>query len=135
MHEFSSVKMAVQDILQQIEKEPSKRIKTLRLRRGGTMTEDAVRQAFQACAAGTPLAKATLKLEPRMVPVRCGCGHLATLNVTEQDSYPYVCPKCGDLVEVSPGPALELMEIIYDPPTASTWCGASAAESESGEQD
>lgn len=132
MKGYASIEALAQALFQA---EPASPVREIRVRLGGSMSEASAREAFGHCVRGTALEKAELTLEPSWVPAQCGCGHRATINVTEQDGYPYVCPECGDLVEVSPGPALELVEIIYERPEGPGWAGANAARREGGELD
>lgn len=122
MHEYASVESLVQSLLHEVQTKGQQRVQAVRVRRGATFSEEAVRQAFAALTLGTALEHAELKLEELVAPIQCGCGHRRSLNVTEQDGYPYLCPECGDLVEVIPGPDLELLEVVYGGPLKATAC-------------
>ena len=114
MHEFAAIDSLVEELLRHVENAPSRRIRTIRVRQGASMLEEAIQQAFSIHALGTPLQNGQLVLEPRVQNVACSKGHSQKLDVTELDGCPYVCPICADIVQVDPGPDLELLEIIYE---------------------
>jgi Zn finger protein HypA/HybF involved in hydrogenase expression len=87
-------------------------VRRVRVRHATSIPEAAVRQAFALLTPGTPLAGASLQLEPFEIELRCDCGYAGPLLHDELGGAPYVlCPACDRPASRPPTPELELVAV------------------------
>jgi Zn finger protein HypA/HybF involved in hydrogenase expression len=109
MHEFGIVEGIVQNVLPQLK---VSQVKQVHFRRGSAFSEDALRQAYMATTAGTPLEGATLVIDTVNLDYTCKCGYQQVINSDDLEGHMFICPRCGDIHEVDEAHDLELVEII-----------------------
>ena len=112
MHEFGIVKALTATVLTRAEAAGAERVVAVRVRRGGLMSEEAVRQAFQLLAAGTRLEGAALAIETAERSIRCPCGREARPTSDDLMGHLFLCPACGRAQDAGGTQGLELVEIL-----------------------
>lgn len=115
MHEFSVVQSMVEQLLKQLDERHIWDVAVVRLRRGVTLAEEVVRQAFRMATHDTPLEGVELLLDVLPARVECGCGHHQLLTGVEVLGHVFVCPDCGT-PHVIDGDTLELVYILEHEP-------------------
>ncbi|MCG3198034.1 MAG: hydrogenase maturation nickel metallochaperone HypA [Candidatus Omnitrophica bacterium] len=112
MHEFSIVESLVQALLPEVERAGGGKVQSVRFRRGSAFSEDALRQAFEALALGTPLEGATVDVETVNRVFNCPtCRHSQVVTSQDLMDHLFVCPKCGFVEEIEEAHDLELLEV------------------------
>lgn len=87
-------------------------ISHVRVRHATTITEPALRQAFEMLTEGSTLAGATLEAETFSVELGCACGFAGALGHDDLISGSLaVCPACGELSTLHRTAELELLEV------------------------
>jgi Zn finger protein HypA/HybF involved in hydrogenase expression len=113
VHELSLVAELVQACEQRA---GGARVTLVRVRHAAWMPEPALREAFDALAAGTALAGADLLAEAVERTLRCGCGFSGPLGHDDLAAGLAVCPGCGEVSDAGRTPELELLELrLADP--------------------
>jgi len=87
-------------------------VRLVRVRHASSISEPALRQAFEMLSEGSALADATLETETFQLELRCGCGFAGTLGHGDLVSASIaVCPGCGDVATMPRTAELELLEV------------------------
>jgi len=86
-------------------------IELIRVRVATTVSEPALRQAFDMLTGRGPLEGARLETEPFAVTLECGCGFSGSLGHDDIVGHKNVCPKCGEVSESERTGELELLEM------------------------
>ena len=109
MHEVS----LVADLIAQAELRAAGRTVTLvRVRHATSISESALRQAFQMLSEGGSLAGSMLDAEAFEVSFRCGCGFAGPLGHDDLIGGSIaVCPTCGEVSTLPRTAELELLEV------------------------
>jgi hydrogenase nickel incorporation protein HypA/HybF len=114
MHEYSIVQELVERLLKEMKAKGASSIKTVRLRRGSTFAEAPLQQAFLIMTENTPLEGTELMVEEFNVEYKCkSCGHSQIVTSDDLIGHLFVCPECGEAVEMDEAHGLELLEIVY----------------------
>ncbi len=114
MHEYSIVQELVDKLLHQMEEKGIASIKQVHLRRGSTFAEAPLQQAFLIMTENTPLEGAELVIDAFNVEYKCkSCGHTQVVTSDDLIGHLYVCPECGEAVEMDEAHGLELLDIVY----------------------
>jgi Zn finger protein HypA/HybF involved in hydrogenase expression len=114
MHEFGIVEGIVHNVLPQIDRQGVKHITQVHFRRGSAFNEDALRQAYQATTAGTPLEGAALVIDTVNLDYVCQCGYEQVITSDDLEGHMFICPLCGNVHEVDEAHDLELIEIVAE---------------------
>ena len=114
MHEFGIVEGIVSGVLPQLEEANVQRVSKVHFRRGSAFNEDALRQAYQATTAGTPLEGAALEIDTVNLDYICPCGYEQVITSDDLEGHMFICPICGAVHEVDEAHDLELIEIIAE---------------------
>jgi Zn finger protein HypA/HybF involved in hydrogenase expression len=114
MHEFGIVEGIVRGLLPQLAAQGVERVSEVHFRRGSAFSEDALRQAFAATAAGTPLAGARLKIDTVNLDYVCSCGHQQVITSDDLEGHMFICPVCGAVHEVDEAHDLELVSVTAE---------------------
>ena len=107
MHEFGIARAVLEAVRVETETHPGTRVRKVGLRLGelAGVNGEALRFCFEALIAGTPLAEATLEIEPRPRRHRCPACRESFVVV----DYRTACPRCGRTVtDCIEGDELEL---------------------------
>jgi hydrogenase nickel incorporation protein HypA/HybF len=114
MHEYSIVQELVEKLLSAMKEKGASSIKEIRLRRSSTFAEAPLQQAFLIMSENTPLEGAELVIEEFNVEYKCAsCGHSQIVTSDDLIGHLFVCPECGEAVEIDEAHGLELLEIVY----------------------
>jgi hydrogenase nickel incorporation protein HypA/HybF len=114
MHEYSIVQDLVEKLLHEMDEKGATSVKEIRLRRGSTFAEAPLQQAFLIMTENTPLEGAELVIEAFNVEYKCAsCGYTQVVTSDDLIGHLYVCPECGEAVEMDEAHGLELLEIVY----------------------
>lgn len=100
MHEFDITEAIVTGLLDNLRQQGVEAVSEVRFRRGSAFSEDALRQAFSALAAGTALEGATLAIETVNLVHTCGCGYTQVITSDDLIGHMFVCPECGLICEI-----------------------------------
>ena len=114
MHEFGIVEGIVSDVLPQLRSSNIRRVDKVHFRRGSALSEDALRQAYQATTQGTLLEGAALEIDTENLDYICICGYEQIINSDDLEGHVFICPLCGAVHEVDEAHDLELVEIIAE---------------------
>ena len=114
MHEFEIVQSLINALLPQLEERGVTKVTALRLRRGSTFSEEALRYAFTALARGTVLEGAEILVETKETPFQCPCGYQKVLTCDDLVGHLFVCPHCGRPQEIDEAHELELLEVLAE---------------------
>lgn len=114
MHEFGIVEGIVHNLLPQLEIQGFKHITQVHFRRGSAFNEDALRQAYRATTAGTPLEEAALVIDTVNLEYSCQCGYQQIITSDDLEGHMFICPQCGYIHEVDEAHDLELIEVIAE---------------------
>ena len=113
MHEVSIVQALIEAIDDQLAHQNIERITSIRLRRGGTFSADALQQSFAALAPGTRLEGALLEIESCDTRFICtGCGHSQIISSDDLTGHFFLCPACDAVQEIDEAHDLELVEVL-----------------------
>lgn len=114
MHEYSIVQELVDKLLHQMDEKGIKSVKQVHLRRGSTFAEAPLQQAFLIMTENTPLEGAELVIDSFNVEYKCkSCDHTQVVTSDDLIGHLYVCPECGEAVEMEEAHGLELLDIVY----------------------
>jgi Zn finger protein HypA/HybF involved in hydrogenase expression len=116
MHEFGIVEGIVNQVLPQLASANVTQVSHVHFRRGSAFSEDALRQAYAATTAGTPLAGATLVIDTVNLDYVCPCGYQQVITSDDLEGHMFICPLCGHVHEVDEAHDLELVDIIAGVP-------------------
>lgn len=123
MHEFSAVESQVHALLKQLEATGVARVSCVRVRRGGTFSEAALRQAFEVTTVGTLLESVVLDIETKETLFECpGCGYSQIINADDMVAYLFICPVCDSVVEIEESDHLELLDAVLEETDESWIC-------------
>jgi Zn finger protein HypA/HybF involved in hydrogenase expression len=114
MHEFGIVEGIVKGLLPQLAAQGVERVSEVHFRRGSAFSEDALRQAFAATAAGTPLEQARLKIDTVNLDYVCPCGYRQVITSDDLEGHMFICPECGAVHEVDEAHDLELVSVTAE---------------------
>jgi Zn finger protein HypA/HybF involved in hydrogenase expression len=114
MHEFAATQSLVQATLDHLKHRGVKKVLALRLRRGSTFSEDALRAAYAAVSAGTLLEQAELSVETVNLTFHCPCGHTQIVMNDDLIGHMFVCPRCDTTQEVDEAHDLEVVEVLVE---------------------
>jgi hydrogenase nickel incorporation protein HypA/HybF len=116
MHEYGLVQDLVKRIVSQIPAGDARRVTEVRVRRGSTMAEEPLRQAFEILSEGTPLQGAALRVEEVTVHALCNhCGRTHVIRADDLIGHLFVCPECGAAREIDEAHGLELQDVLLVP--------------------
>jgi hydrogenase nickel incorporation protein HypA/HybF len=114
MHEYSIVQELVERLLHEMEEKGIKSVKQIHLKRGSTFAEAPLQQAFLIMTENTPLEGAELIIDSFNVEHKCKtCGLSQVVTSDDLIGHLFVCPECGEAVEMDEVHGLELLEIVY----------------------
>ncbi len=114
MHEYSIVQELVDKLLHQMDEKGITSVKQVHLRRGSTFAEAPLQQAFLIMTENTPLEGAELVIDSFNVEYKCkSCGHTQVVTSDDLIGHLFVCPECGEAVEMEEAHGLELVDIVY----------------------
>jgi Zn finger protein HypA/HybF involved in hydrogenase expression len=114
MHEFGIVESILVGLLPELEKNEVRQVREVHFQRGSAFSEDALRQAFAACADGTVLQDASLVITTVNLDYTCPCGHRQIINSDDLEGHMFICPECGRIHEVSEAHDLELTGVVAE---------------------
>lgn len=114
MHEVSIVSAMIESLQEQLAKQNVTKVTALRLRRGSTFAEAALRQSFEALSAGTLCEGAELVVETVNRRFACGCGYTQTITSDDLVGHMFVCPGCGTVQEIDEAHDLELLDVVAE---------------------
>jgi Zn finger protein HypA/HybF involved in hydrogenase expression len=114
MHEFGIVEGIISYVLPHLRAANVKRVSRIHFRRGSAFSEDALRQAYQATTAGTPLEGAALVIDTVNLDYACPCGYRQVITSDDLEGHMFICPQCGHIHEVDEAHDLELLEVITE---------------------
>jgi Zn finger protein HypA/HybF involved in hydrogenase expression len=112
MHEYGLVEVYVDALRRRVREDRASRVLSVRFRRGSTITEDAVRQAWQIATQGTALEGATLEIEAVATRLTCACGDVRVLQADDLVMQLWVCPVCQMVHQVEEAHDLVLLEAV-----------------------
>ena len=117
MHEFSIIESLVERITQSCVESSVDKVALIRLRRGGTFSEEALHQAFMTFTVGTPLEGTRIEVESNDHLFECDqCGYQQRITHDDLVGHVFVCPGCGAMKTVDEAHDLELLEVVLDRP-------------------
>lgn len=114
MNEFSVVEDIVKDVLPQLYAAHVEHVNSVYFRRGSGLSEEALRQAYDATTQGTPLQDAILLIDTVNLYYYCRCGHEQVIRSSDLEGHRFICPKCGRVHEVDDAHELELLQVIAE---------------------
>lgn len=86
-------------------------VAVVRVRRSPAIGEVELRQAFEACAAGTTMEGARLDVEVDPVSFECPCGFRGELGANDVIGHMVVCPSCAAVSGHGTGTDLDLLAV------------------------
>src|SRR5437868_5145571 len=95
MHELAAIAALVDAVVLSVAEHQPCRVDVVRVRRGSTFSEDALRQGFEMLTRGTPLEGASLEVEAIDEAVACRRGLQRVMRVEELIGDVWICPTCG----------------------------------------
>jgi Zn finger protein HypA/HybF involved in hydrogenase expression len=95
MHELAAVDALVDAVVLGVAEHQPCRIEMVRVRRGSTFSEEALRQGFEMLTRGTPIEGARLEVEAIDEVVVCRCGLQQVMRVEDLIGDVWICPTCG----------------------------------------
>jgi hydrogenase nickel incorporation protein HypA/HybF len=126
MHEYSVAEELVRAVLDELAKRglDGQELQEVHLRKGELrlLSDEALQQAYEIVALGTPLEGSKLVLEEVKAEVLCrGCGYSGPAAYPDDPAYHFVtpilaCPRCGGPVELKSGRQLELVQLVLATP-------------------
>jgi hydrogenase nickel incorporation protein HypA/HybF len=114
VHELAAVEALVDVVTRDLAERAPARVAEVRVRRGSTFSEEALRQGFAALSRGTPLEGAHLEVETVDLSVDCPCGCWRRVSEDNLLGHLYVCPDCGAGHNLAGQEDLELLSISLD---------------------
>jgi Zn finger protein HypA/HybF involved in hydrogenase expression len=115
MHEVAAVSALVDAILAGAARHEPYRADSVRVRLGSAFSEDALLQAFEMLAHGTPLEGACLEVEHIDHVVDCPCGLEQAIHADDLIGHIWVCPNCSHVEEVDDEDDLQLVGFALTP--------------------
>lgn len=115
MHEVAAVSALVEAILADAARHEPYRADSVRVRLGSAFSEDALLQAFEMLAQGTPLEGVSLEIEHITHMVDCPCGLEQAIRAEDLVGHVWVCPNCSHLEEVDDEDDLQLVGFVLTP--------------------
>src|SRR5690242_8967764 len=95
MHELAAVDALIDAVVISVAEHQPCRVDVVRVRRGSTFSEEALRQGFEMLTPGTPLEGARLEVEAIDDVVLCRCGLQRVMRAEELLGDIWICPTCG----------------------------------------
>jgi Zn finger protein HypA/HybF involved in hydrogenase expression len=109
MHEVSLVAELITECEHRAAGQP---VQLVRVRHASSITEAALRQAFEMLTENGSMAEATLDAETYEVALSCACGFAGALRHDDLiGGSVAVCPACGDVSPLPRRAELELLEV------------------------
>jgi Zn finger protein HypA/HybF involved in hydrogenase expression len=115
MHEVAAVNALIQAILESAAQHEPYRADTVRLRLGSAFSEEALLQAFEMLAPGTPLEGVRLEVEHVDHVIDCPCGLEQAIRADDLVGHIWVCPNCAHVEEVDDEDDLQLVGFELTP--------------------
>ncbi|MCR4404114.1 MAG: hydrogenase maturation nickel metallochaperone HypA [Candidatus Acetothermia bacterium] len=126
MHEYSVAEELVRAVLAELTARglQGEDLLEVHLRKGELrlLSDEALRQAYEILAEGTPLAGSKLVLEEVKAEVVCrACGYRGPAAYPDDPAYHFLtpilaCPRCRGPVELESGRELELVQLVLATP-------------------
>jgi Zn finger protein HypA/HybF involved in hydrogenase expression len=114
MHEFAIVQSLVRELIDHLGREGIEKVASVRLRRGSTFSDEALRQSYLALSKGTILEGSELSVEMVNLNFRCPCGHAQVITSDDLVGHMFVCPACGKVKEIDEAHDLELVDVVAE---------------------
>jgi Zn finger protein HypA/HybF involved in hydrogenase expression len=114
MHEFSIIEGFVGKLAAQLQNEHVSHVDQIHFRRNSTFSEDALRMAFAACSAGTPLERTEVVIETVRVEFSCQCGYHQFISADDLQGHMVICPECGAVREIDEAHDLTMTMLVID---------------------
>jgi Zn finger protein HypA/HybF involved in hydrogenase expression len=111
MQEYELVEDIVQNLLKRLDHVHVSSVEAVYFRRGGAISETAMRKAYNKLTLGTPLERAKIFIETLPLEYICTCGNRHAVNSEDLYGRMFVCPYCGTLREIKEANTLELVEV------------------------
>ena len=115
MHEVAAVSALIDAILAGAAVHEPYRADSVRVRLGSAFSEDALLQAFQMLAHGTPLEGVSLEIEYIDHVVDCPCGLEQPIRADDLVGHIWVCPNCSHVEEIDEEDDLQLVGFELTP--------------------
>ena len=115
MHELAAVDALVDAVVLSVADHQPCRVDAIRVRRGSTFSEEALRQGFEMLSRGTPLEDARLEVEAIEEVIVCRCGRQHVMRVEELIGDVWICPTCGHAEASSDLDDLTLVSVTLVP--------------------
>jgi Zn finger protein HypA/HybF involved in hydrogenase expression len=115
MHELAAVDALVDAIVLSVAEHQPCRVEVVRVRRGSTFCEEALRQGFEMLTRGTPLEGARLEVDAIDEGVACRCGLQQVMQAQDLIGGVWICPNCGHTEESGELDDLTLLNVALVP--------------------
>ena len=114
MHELGIVQSLVQGLSSHLAGKGVEKVVSVRLRRGSTFSEEALRETYFALTKGSILEGSRLSIEGVNHNFECHCGHTQAITSDDLIGHIFVCPSCGTVREIDEADDLQLVEVVLE---------------------